>query len=272
MRICINFLLLLSFSCLLNGQTNTLHLPLRLTQEGRVYSLSPGERDSTILFRQGDDSDDLSEITINPQKSVAFTWRKKFKPQRNGTLLTLNFKQDDNLIAIYFSKNGKKWEEFSTVVLGQEERLVLDKTAAFRYLKITSKRPSRYPSALTITRIFITENKEGKQRTPLTSPEIACRSGELILKVKDGKYFDGDRLSISLNGKLIAKRKLLWPWKKSFHLSLEEGENELAFKADTEGLIDNNTVKVILRDRRKVHYGKIILLKNRVKIFVLKRE
>jgi ligand-binding sensor domain-containing protein len=88
-------------------------------------------------------------------------------------------------------------------------------------------------------------NLKGKQR-------ILVESENAEITIVDAQIFDGDSISIYLNGLPVVVRALLTKTPATYTAKLLKGDNELILYAHNEGKIPPNTVSVTIRSNGKV--------------------
>ena len=98
------------------------------------------------------------------------------------------------------------------------------------------------------------------------------KSDKIYLQIKDFRLFDGDLISIKVNGRVISKTKLLTKWNRFVMIPLKKGENKIVVKAKTEGWVKPNTMDLKIVDGIKINIGSYRLKKKRSKTIKIIRE
>lgn len=103
----------------------------------------------------------------------------------------------------------------------------------------------------------INKRMKGPQREPKISEEFKndmdfgefkTSSGKITIACRDHMMFDGDRVQVLLNGKVLADNVLLESSFKTFTIELKEGFNKIEFVALNQGSAGPNTAELKVFD------------------------
>ncbi len=89
------------------------------------------------------------------------------------------------------------------------------------------------------------------ERTVETKEEIKVKRNRILLYFRDSKKYDGDTLSLYLNGQPVLDNEALEPEFKMIQIELKKGRNELVLFAHNLGKIPPNTVDIRISMGRK---------------------
>ncbi len=146
----------------------------------------------------------------------------------------------------------------------------------FTFLKIELKNENLSPdsSRLQLHQIAVVKSNEGHLgiHTKIVNSTIHTQSDKVKLQIKDYHQFDGDVITVKVNGQIISKRKLLTKWSRFVELPLRPGENKIIVKAKTEGWIKPNTIDIKIVDGIVINFGTYRIRKNRTKTVTIIRD
>lgn len=211
-------------------------------------------------------------ITLKKEQHAIFKFGKKGIKNVIGIDLYIfsNNLGKHNLVSI--SKDGKNWIEVGKVNSNKQyielSKKIKDQSK-FTFLKIQNK-DEKDINLIQVASI-VSKGSLGKS-VKIKNGVIHSKSKKVYIKFHDWRIFDGDIITIEVNGKLLVKRKLLTKSNKYLTVILQPGSNKIVIKAKNEGLRKPNTVDVKIVDGVVFNIGSLRLQKGQRKSIEIKVE
>lgn len=215
----------------------------------------------------------LNHLPLAAGQSAVFKFKKnKIKNIPGADIYVFTGKAEgDYQVAI--SKDGNQWIDVGKVNTSKKYINLGTKVKneeTFSFIKISNPNSS----TLVVVQIAVIKSKHASLGKAFSFREEAIHTEEPLVyfQIKDFRRFDGDRISLIVNGKKMIKNKLLTKWNKFIEIPLRYGENKITIKAENEGLTKPNTVDIKLIDGIKINIGSFRLKKNKKKSLTIFRE
>ncbi len=210
----------------------------------------------------------------------------------SGDIVVLRFKKnqikDVNGADIYFfadklkgqaeisiSKDNETWTPVGNIT--ESKRYInlsgkIEYGAKYRFLKI--RNTSNDGSMIKLRQVAIIKPTNGDlgMKAKIIDGEVYTKSDKINLQINDFRQFDGDLISVKVNGKVLSKKKLLTKWNRFVEIPLRNGENTIIVKALTEGMLKPNTIDLKIVDGIIINIGSYKIRKNRTKTIRVFRD
>jgi len=211
-------------------------------------------------------------IDLKTLNYVVFKFKKKAIRGVTGIDLYVFTDTITGPILCAVSLDGKSWKK-AGILRGTQRYLDFSSEIGpderYTYLKIQPIGAQPHSTKLFQVAIFKPHQGLFGITSKINRGKIYTNSNTVYLQITDFRVFDGDRISIQINGQHIAKKKLLTRRSRFIKIPLEKPVTEIVITALNEGYKPPNTLDLKLVDGITIHIGTYRLKKGRRKRIVI---
>lgn len=199
-----------------------------------------------------------------------FRFKKNAIKDRIGSDMYLISKNELFDLTVYVSKNRKNWVE-AGVFTPEAPYIDLFNLQNEDYTFVKLKNASLSNNVVEISKLAVVKARKGEIGITrrIKENELFTKNDRVLLKLYDFGKPDFDRVSVSMNEKLIDGNKLLARKSQFITLNLQPGENIVAITAINEGYITPNTVDIKVVDGFFINIGRFRIKKGKKKVFTI---
>lgn len=216
--------------------------------------------------------DKKNHLVLATDNYVVFKFGKNAIRDVNGADIYVFTEDKISDLQVSISKDNKEWVDVGKVTQSKKYinlsgRIPYGKK--YSYLRIKSMGGEDTNTKVRQVAAIKSHRGELGIKTKIIDGIVYTKSDQVSLQIYDFRQFDGDQISVKVNGKVISKRKLLTKWNRFVPIHLKEGENEIVVRAKTEGYLKPNTIDLKIVDGIKINIGSYRIRKNRTKTITI---
>ncbi len=217
----------------------------------------------------------IDHIELHHGEIVVFKFKKNQIKDVNGADIYVFADNLRGQANISLSKDNTSWKEVGKIDPSKQYINLSGKVkegSKYQFIKIENTSTDR--TSIKLKQVAVIKSNSGKLglTSKIINGEIHTKSDKIKLQIYDFRQFDGDLVSVKVNGRTVSKSKLLTKWNRFIEIPLRKGENSIVVKAKTEGMLKPNTVDLKIVDGIIINIGSYKIRKKRVKTIKVFRD
>jgi len=218
-------------------------------EENQEYRYKIAKKRIYRYLKSGNKESAKEYIEIAGKDQVIFKFKRNSIKDVNGVDLYVFSDSIKNPLNLFVSKDSKNWIKVGTVTESKRYINLSGKTPyreKYSYLKLVSVDSNSSKLKIKQVASLKSNGDELGIRAKIIDGTVYTNSQKVNLQIKDYKQFDGDLISVKINGKQVTKTKLLTKWNRFIELPLKKGENKYVIEYELGNQSYNNLLKNIL--------------------------
>lgn len=206
---------------------------------------------------------------------VVFKLGKNKIKDQNGADVYVFTDESLGKLEVAVSKDNKSWLPVGIITLENRHINLAGKIpfqTEFCYIKLKSISGNGQLTNVSQVAVIKKDNGELGIRTRIIDRVVYTQSANVSLLIRDFRQFDFDQISVRLNGRMIAKEKIITKWNRFVTIPLKVGENKLVVRSISEGWIKPTTIDLKIVDGIKINLGTYRMRRGKTKTISIVRE